>query len=206
MGIPSVMRGRVRARVQVMWKSLEGRGRFFVSRVEGDQFIFISKAEKELLGLFFAELLLQRLVEAVPLAGQRRLPQRQPRQSEQHEQPAVRPPPPHDLTEERPERRDRERPAEEGEQYQVAREQRRRRGLLPPKAATAIPPAALGPLNDAMNTIRTKNQLALICRQASLTERYVLESILHYVARMNVETFDTLVDWGLGEGLHEYVC
>ena len=57
-----------------------------------------------------------------------------------------------------------------------------------------------------MNTIRTKNQLALICRQASLTERYVLESILHYVARMNVETFDTLVDWGLGEGLHEYVC
>ena len=207
MGIPSVMRGRVRARVQVMWKSLEGRGRFFVSRVEGDQFIFISKAEKELLGLFFAELLLQRLVEAVPLAGQRRLPQRQPRQSEQHEQPAVRPPPPHDLTEERPECRDRERPAE-GERYQVARgEQRHRRGLLHPEAATAIPPAALGPLNDAMNTIRTKNQLALICRrQASLTERYVLESILHYVARMNVETFDTLVDWGLGEGLHEYVC
>ena len=47
---------------------------------------------------------------------------------------------------------------------------------------------------DAMNTIRTKNQLALICRQASiltlgLTERYVLGSILHYVARMNVETY-----------------
>ena len=198
------MRGRVRARVQVMWKSLEGRGRFFVSRVEGDQFIFISKAKKNT-WTSFAELLIQRLVEAVPLFGQRRLPQRQPRQSEQHEQPAVRPPPPHDLTEERPERRDRERPAE-GEQYQVAREQRRRRGLLHPEAATAVPPAALGPLNDAMNTIRTKNQLALICRQASLTERYVLESILHYVARMNVETFDTLVDWGLGEGLHEYVC
>ena len=207
MGIPSVMRGRVRARVQVMWKSLEGRGRFFVSRVEGDQFIFISKAEKERkTPPFFPELLVQRLVEAVPLAGQRRLPQRQPRQSEQHEQPAVRPPPPHDLTEERPERRDRERPAE-GEQYQAAqREQRRRRGLLHPEAATAVPPAALGPLNDALNTIRTKNQLALICRQASLTERYVLESILHYVARMNVETFDTLLDWGLGEGLHEYVC